>query len=145
MKKHTNVIIGVCSPLFYFFVSFCLLIMEYNEKYAFFQNALIIILPALPGIALAFLLIRDTFKDFLKSLGVCFLTSVFFIIIVTVCRIELMLYTIATGYDEFALGEGFLYAITSTVYLISCSAGVVISGIITFVRQKLHINKIDGA
>ena len=144
-KKYVNIIIGVCSPLFYYFVSFCLLFMEYNEKYAFSQNALLFILPALPGIAPAFLLIRETFKDFLKSLGVCFLTSALFIILVAAFRINLMIYTIVTGYEEFSLGEGLLFAVTSISYFISCFVGAFISGIITFIRQKSHSSGVDEA
>lgn len=146
MKKISSVFIGVCSPLFYYFVVHFMLYcpwFEYNEKYAIIQNAMLFVLPALPGVAIAFLLVRNTLKEFFKSLGICFLISIFIIFIYNFIGIDLMIYTLITGYEEFSLGEGFLFAVTSISYIISCFVGTVVSGAITLRRQKRNATGLD--
>lgn len=146
MKKISSVFIGVCSPLFYYFVVHFMLYcpwFEYNEKYAIIQNAMLFVLPALPGVAIAFLLVRNTLKEFFKSLGICFLISIFIIFIYNFIGIDLMIYTLITGYEEFSLGEGLLFAVTSISYIISCFVGTVVSGVITLRRQKRNATGLD--
>lgn len=143
MKKFSSVLIGVCSPLFYYIVRYFMLycpLFEYNEKYAFLQNALFFILPALPGVTVALLLIRNTLKDFYKSLGICFFISLIIIILYQFMGIHLMVHTLITGYEEFGLGEGLLIFVTSFTYCVSCLVGSVIAGIVTLCRQKTTSN-----
>ena len=76
MKKSKSIYIGIFSLLFYYLVMHLMLLWEYNEKYSFIQNAMLYVLPALPGVALAILLIRNSVREFFESLGICFLTAV---------------------------------------------------------------------
>lgn len=136
MKK--NIFIGIFSPLFYYLVFniilYTILAEEYNEKYALLHSVLIIILPALPGVALIFLLIWDSLKAFFKSLAICFSTSL--PVMFVYHRMDLMIYTKVTGYEEFSLGEEFILGITCMTYLFSCLIGSVIACIITCIRQR---------
>ena len=141
MKK--NILIGIFLPLFYYLVVnimlYTILADEYNEKYAMLNNILIMILPALPGIALIFLLIRKSFKEYFKSIGVCFLTSLIIILVYNFLSIDLMIHTKVTGYEEFSMGDGLIFAVTSISYLSSCLIGSVIAGVITFVKKRKSI------
>ena len=78
MKKSKSIFGGIFSLLFYYLVMHLMLLWEYDEKYSFIQNAMLYVLPALPGVALAILLIRNSVRGFFKSWGICFLTSVCF-------------------------------------------------------------------
>ncbi|MBQ6893209.1 MAG: hypothetical protein IJN48_03295 [Clostridia bacterium] len=66
MKKTKAVLIGILLLLFYYFILLLMLLWEYNEKYSIIQNAMLYVLPALPGVALAALLIRNTLRDYLS-------------------------------------------------------------------------------
>ena len=139
MKK--NILIGLLTPLFYYFgvniIRYTLLAIEYPGKYyAALAVALLYVLPALPGVALIFLLIRDSLEEFFNSLGICFLTSLMLMLFYHVSNVDLMLYTWITGYAEFSLGDGFLFVMTFMVYLASCLIGSVIAYIITCIRQR---------
>ena len=136
MKKSKSTYIGVFSLLFYYLVMHLMLLWEYNEKYSFIQNAMLYVLPALPGVTLAFLLIRNSVREFFKSWGVCFLSSVCLGFLWISLRVDLMIYTSLTGFEEFALGEGLLMAVMSISYTVSCIIGCVIAGVLSFYRQK---------
>lgn len=142
MKK--NVLIGIFLPLFYFLVNniirYVILSGEYNEEYALLHNTLIIILPALPGISLIFLLIRKSMKEYFSSLNICFWTSFAVIIIYLISGIEIMIHRKITGYEEVSLGDSFISAITMESYLVSCLIGAIIAGVITFFKRKKPIN-----
>ncbi len=129
MKK-LNILIGIAAPLYCFLVSTLMLCTEYSEKYSDIQNFLLIALPALPGMMLAFILIRNSLKEFFQSFGTCFLTSVFGFIGIA------LLHRAITGSDELPLGDGILLATMLISYITSCIAGTVISGIISLIRQK---------
>lgn len=139
MKK--NIFIGIFSPLFYHLVVnlmlYTILADEYSERYAFLNNALILMLPALPGIALIFLLIRNSLKEYFKSLVICFLLSFMVMVIYNISGINLMIWTKVTGYEEFSLGEGFIFDITIMSYLSSCLVGSMVACVITFIRQRI--------
>ena len=135
MKK-SKVFIGTFSILFYYLVMHLMLLWEYNEKYSFIQNAMLYVLPALPGVALAVLLIRNSVREFFVSWGICFLTSVSLGFLWIILRVDLMIYTSLTGFKEFALGEGLLMAVMSFSYIISCTVGCVIAGVLSFCKQK---------
>ena len=134
MKK--NILIGLFVPLFYYFVFNVMIYTDYNEKYDWLQNAFIQIAPALPGVSLIFLLIRDSLKEFFKSLGICFTTS--FLVDFVCHRISLMIYTKITGYTDFCSGEELIFGITTVTYLASCLIGSVIACVITCIRQRKH-------
>jgi hypothetical protein len=136
MKKTKNILIGILSLLFYYFVSHLMLLWEYNEKYSFIQNAMLYVLPALPGAALAILLIRNSVREFFKSWGICFLTSVCLGLLWIILRVDLMIYTSLTGFEEFALGEGLLMTVMFFSYIISCTVGCIIAGVLSFYKQK---------
>ena len=144
MKKSKSIFIGIFSLLFYYLVMHLMLLWEYNEKYSFIQNAMLYILPALPGVALAILLIRNSVREFFKSWGVCFLSSVCLGFLWISLRVDLMIYTSLTGFEEFSLGEGLLIAIMSMSYIISCTIGCIVAAILSFVKQKRKtLQKID--
>ncbi len=138
MKK--NILIGIFSPLVNFLVcnilNYVILAGEYDEEYALFHNMLIIILPALPGISLIFLLIRSSMKEYFKSLSVCFGISFAVMIIYMFLGIDTMIHTAITGYEELSLGDGFLMAITLLSYLASCLFGTIVAGIVTYVKKR---------
>ena len=136
MNKSKSIYIGIFSLLFYYLVMHLMLLWEYNEKYSFIQNAMLYVLPALPGVALAFLLIRNSVREFFKSWGVCFLSSVCLGFLWISLRVDLMIYTSLTGFEEFSLGEGLLIAIMSMSYIISCTIGCIVAAILSFVKQK---------
>ncbi len=138
MKK--NILIGIFSPLFYFLIvnimRFTILAGEYNEQYAFIHNILILLLPALPGISLIFLLIRNSMNEYFESLSICFLISFAVMIVYMFSGIELKIYTAITGYEEFSLGDGFITVITMVSYLVSCLVGTIVAGIVTYVKKR---------
>ena len=136
MKKSKIILTGIFSLMFYYFVSHLMLIWEYNEKYSIIQNAMLYVLPALPGVALAVLLIRNSLREFVKSWGICFLSSVCLCLLWVILRVDLMIYTSLTGFEEFALGEGLLIAVMSFSYIISCTVGCIIAGVLSFYKQK---------
>ncbi len=136
MKKSKSIFIGIFSLLFYYFISHLMLIWEYSEKYSIIQNTMLYVLPALPGVVLAISLIRNSLREFLKSWGICFLSSVCLFFIWNILRIDLMIYTSLTGFEEFSLGEGLLMAIMSFSYTISCTVGCIIAAIVSFYKQK---------
>jgi len=142
MKK--RMLIGIFSPLLYFwiyhFLRYCPL-FEYSEKYGAIQNAMLFILPALPGVALAFLIVEDSVKKYLKSVGICFIISLVVFILYIQSGVELMIFRAITGYEEGSPGEGILILVTFMSYIISCFVGVIISGIITGYRQNKSKNE----
>ncbi len=137
MKKTKAVLIGIISLLFYYFLSHLMFLWEYNENYAIIQNAMLWVLPALPGVALAILLIRNSMREFFKSWGICFLSSICLLFIWNILRIDMMIYTRLTGFEEFGLGEGLLIAVMSLSYIISCTVGCIIAGVVSFYKQKM--------
>ena len=144
MKKSKSIYIGIFSLLFYYLVVHLMLLWEYNEKYSFIQNSMLYVLPALPGVAHAILLIRNSVREFFKSWGICFLTSVCLGFLWIILRVDLMIYTSLTGFEEFSLGEGLLIAIMSMSYIISCTIGCIVAAILSFVKQKRKtLQKID--
>lgn len=136
MRKTSDALIGILSYVFYYLVKHLNLLWDYNEKYALLQNLLLFVLPAIPGVAMAFLLIRDSLSDFFKSFGICFLASVCVIFINIIFRIDLMTQKLLTGYEEISLGAGLLMAIMSMSYIVSCFCGVVFAGIVSFYKQR---------
>ncbi len=138
MKK--NILIGIFSPLFYFLVvnimRYTILAGEYNEEFALLHNLMIMVLPAVPGVTLIFLLIRNSMKEYFKSLSICFWISFVVMIVYMFSGIELMIHTAITGYEELSLGDGFLTAITMEFYLVSCLVGSIVAGIATFVKKR---------
>ena len=136
MKTTKNILIGTCSLLFYCLVKHLMVLWEYNESYAIIQNGMLFVLPALPGVALAILLIRNSLKDFLKSWGICALSSVCLFFIWNSLGVDLLIYTSLTGFKEFSLGEGLLIAIMSMSYIISCTIGCIVAAIVSFYKQK---------
>lgn len=131
-----NILTGILSLIFYYAVSHLMLIWEYNEKYSIIQNVMLFVLPALPGIAIAILLIRNSLREFFKSWGICFLSSVCLFFIWNILGVDMMIYTSLTGFREFSLGEGLLIAVTSFSYIISCTVGCIIAAVVSFYKQK---------
>ena len=142
MKK--RLLIGIFSPLLYFWIyhllRYCPL-FEYSEKYGAIQNAMLFILPAVPGIALAFLLVENSVKKYFKSVGVCFIVSLIVFILYIQSGVELIIFKAITGYEEGFVGEGILILVTFMSYIISCFVGTIVAGIITNHRQKISNNK----
>ena len=136
MKILKNTIMGICSVLFYYFAVYSMFLWEYNEKYAIIQDVMVFVLPGLPGVALAILLIRSSLKEFFKSWGICFASSLCMFLIWNTLNLDLMIYTRLTGYGEFGLGEGLLMAIMTFSYIIFCTIGCVIAAIISFYKNK---------
>ena len=142
MKITKNILIGICSLLFCYLVTHLMFLWEYNESYAIIQNAMLFVLPALPGVALAILLIRNSLREFFKSWSICFLSSICLFLIWNILRIDLMIYTSLTGFEEFSLGEGLLMAVMSLSYTVSCTVGCIIAGVVSFYKQRklgIHI------
>ncbi len=136
MQKIKNILTGVLSLVFYYFVLHLNLIWEYNENYATIQETMLYVLPALPGVALAILLVRNSVREFFKSWGVCFLSSVCLGFLWIILQVDLIIYTSLTGFDEFSLGEGLLMVVMSLSYVISCTVGCIIAGVVSFYKQK---------
>lgn len=134
MKKSVNILIGILCPAFFCFVFQLMLLWNYNEKYEQIQSEMLFVLPAIPGVALAFLLIRNSLRDFFKSLGICFLTSVCFFGVINVFNLNI--YTYLTGFEDFSLGGGLLMVVMLIPYTISCFCGVVIAGIVSFLKKR---------
>ena len=134
MKK--NILTGICSLLFYYFVMHLMLLCEYNENYAAIQNVMIYVLPALPGAVLAVLLIRNSLREFFRSWCVCLLSSVCLFLIWTGLRVDLTIYKGLTGFDEFSLGEGLLTALMLLSYTASCAIGCIIAAVMSFCKKK---------
>ncbi len=139
MKKST-ILIGIFSPLYYFIISNMMLYMEYSERYAFIQNLMLFILPALPGVIIVFALARSSLKDFFISLGSCFLLSFIIFVLCEFSSIDLMIHKSITGYDEFSNGAGLLFVVTFLSYIVSCFIGALASGIISL-RRQIKIEK----
>lgn len=145
MKKLSVALVGIFSPLYYELAFNLMMYTEYSEKYAFVQNLMLYLLPVLPGIVMAFALIRNSLKDYFKSLGICFLISTIVFVIYGTLNIDLSIFKSITGYDEFSNGEGILFVITFFSYAVSCIIGAFISGIISLckqikIRKKQHNN-----
>ncbi len=136
MKKSKIILTGILSLVFYYFVSHLMLIWEYSEKYSIIQNAMLYVLPAAPGVALAISLIRNSLREFLKSWGICFLSSVCLFFIWNILRVDMMIHTSLTGFEEFSLGEGVLMAVMSFSYIISCTVGCIMAAAVSFYKQK---------
>lgn len=138
MKKSV-VLAGIFAPLYYELVFNLMMYMamytEYNERYAFIQNLMIYILPALPGIAVAVALVKNSLKDYFKSLGICFLSSTIVFVIYGALNIDLSIFKAITGYDEFSKAGGLLFVIMFLSYTVSYAVGVFVSGIISLCRQ----------
>lgn len=134
MKK-SAVLVGIFAPLYYELVFNLMLYTEYSERYAFIQNLMIYLLPALPGIAVALVLVKNSLKDYFKSLGICFLISMIVFLIYGALHIDLSIFKAITGYDEFSNGEGLLFVIMFLSYVVSCTIGAFVSGIISLCRQ----------
>lgn len=149
MKK--TVLLGISAPLFYYLVLNLLLYVilpsEYNETYAWLYNALILLLPALPGVAVLWLLIKNTLKEYFVSLLVCTCISLAVIILYNLTGFDWWLHKQITGIDEFSLGDGLFRAVTMISYGYACLGGAVIAGVITLTKQikakrKENINKL---
>ncbi len=136
MKKTKNILIGICSLLFFYLVAHLMLLWEYNEKYKIIQLAMLYVLPALPGVALAILLVRDSVKEFFKSWGICFISSECLLFIWNNLLIDSMIHKSLTGFEKINLGEGFMILGMSSSYIISCTIGCIIAGVISFYKQK---------
>lgn len=138
MKK--NILIGIFSPLFYFLVGnimrYTIFVGEYREEYALLNNILIRILPALPGIPLMFLLIRNSIKEYFKALSTCFCISFVVMTIYIISGIDLMIHTAITGYEEFSLGDGLMRVLTFQYYLAACLLGAIVAGVTTYVKKR---------
>lgn len=134
MKK-SAVLVGIFAPLYYELVFNLMMYTEYSERYAFIQNLMIYLLPALPGIAVALVLVKNSLKDYFKSLGICFLISMIVFLIYGALHIDLSIFKAITGYDEFSNGEGLLFVIMFLSYAVSCTIGAFVSGIISLCRQ----------
>ncbi len=144
MKK--TVLLGITAPLFYYLVLNLLLYVilptEYNEQYDWLYNALILLLPALPGFAVLIVLIRKTLKEFFVSMLVSTCISLVVIVLYELIGFDWWLHKQITGLDELSLGFGFLCAVTMYSYGCACLGGAVIAGVITLVRQiKAKKNK----
>lgn len=138
MKK-SAVLVGIFAPLYYELVfnlmMYMMLYTEYSERYAFIQNLMIYLLPALPGIAVALVLVKNSLKDYFKSLGICFLISMIVFLIYGALHIDLSIFKAITGYDEFSNVDGLLFVIMFLSYAVSCTIGAFVSGIISLCRQ----------
>lgn len=138
MKKSV-VLVGIFAPLYYELVfnlmMYTIINTEYNEVYSFIQNLILILLPALAGIAVALVLVKNSLKDYFKSLGICFLISMIVFLIYGALHIDLSIFKAITGYDEFSNGEGLLFVIMFLSYAVSCTIGAFVSGIISLCRQ----------
>lgn len=137
MKKLSIILIGILSPLYYEFVINMMMYTEYIEKYAFIQNLMLFVLPALPGLVIAFALVRNSFKEFFISLGICFLLSTIVFNVYDYFDINLTIQKTLTGYDEFSNGAGILFIITFLSYTVSCFIGAFISGVASFIKQTV--------
>lgn len=138
MKK--NILSGIFSPLFYFLVvnlmRYTILAGEYKEETALLHNLMIMVMSAMPGVALMFLLIRNSMKEYFKSLSICFCISLVVMIVYMFSGIELMIYTAITGYEEMSLGDGIVMAVTMGFYLVSCLVGSIVAGVVTLIKKR---------
>lgn len=116
-------------------IRFTIFAGEYSEQHAVFHNILIILLPALPGISLVFLLIRNSIREYFESLSICFIISFVVMIVYMFSGVELKIYTAITGYEELSMGDGLITVITMQYYLVSCLVGAIVAGVATFVKK----------
>ena len=141
MKK--NVLIGFFSPLLYFLVISILqnkiLGYAYSEKYAILHSALIVILPILPGIALAFLLVRNSLREYIKSLFVCFIISLVLFLLYAFAAFNLFIYLNAAGQMNLSLDDGVLYLVVTIYYLCSCLVGSFVAGVLTVAMKRKNV------
>jgi len=141
MKKRNSIIIGIASPGYLFLIYHLMYLCEYNEMYADIRNAMLFILPALPGITLAFLLISDSLEAFVRSWSVCFMSSVIMCAVWNILRIDLIIYTALTGSDQIAMGDSLLMAVMLISYMISCTVGCITAAVISGIRGRMNIGK----
>ncbi len=141
MKK--NILIGIFSPMFFFLIvnimRYTILAGEHSEEFAVLHNLMIIFLPAVPGVALMFLLIRSSMREYFESLSICFWISFIVMIVYMFSGIELKIYTTITGYEELGLGDGLITVVTMGYYLISCFVGSVVAGVATYIKKRKTI------
>ncbi len=140
MKK--NILIGIISPLFLFFALNVIRYIIYTDAFSglgWFDDILFYLLPALPGISLMFLLVRNSMKEYFKSLSVCFLISFAVTILYIFLGIDQIISMAITGYEDLGLGDGLLMVIIFHFYAVSCLAGTIVAGIVTFVKKRIAV------
>ncbi len=136
MKKSKDFLLGIFSLAFYYLALILMFVWEINDKYIIIQSILFYILPMLPGVALAILLKRNSLKEFFKSWSICFLASACMFLIWNDLGVSLAIHNCITGLEEFSLGDGILMVCTSFLYMVSCTVGCIVAGIISLYRQK---------
>ena len=135
MKKLKPVLVGIFAMFFCFFVYLLNAYLLYNSFAKILLLLSYYLLPALPGVALVFLLVRETKSEFYIDLGISILSSLFTFLIYAFLGIDSMIYSKITGYVEASLGDGILFVGTFFVYIISCIIGSAIAGIRTAYLQ----------
>lgn len=135
MKKSKMILVGIFTMLFYFVSFYLNVYLLYNSSSDIWGLLTYYLLPALPGILLAFLLVRKNKSEFCLGLGISILSSLFTFLIYAFSGIDSMIYSKIMGYEEASLGEGILFVGTFFVYIISCIIGSAIAGIRTAYLQ----------
>ena len=135
MKKSKMILVGIFTMLFYFVSFYLNVYLLYKSSSTILGLFACYLLPALPGILLAFLLVRKNKSEFYLGLGISILSSLFTFLIYAFSGIDSMIYSKVMGYEEASLGEGILFVGTFFVYIISCIIGSAVAGIRTAYLQ----------
>lgn len=134
MKK-SAVLIGILAPLYFHLVFNLNLHIPYVEEYNTLFNIAFILFPIIPGIVIAFMLVRKTFKEFLKAFVVCLVLSVCVEVLYSIADIDMIIFRKLTGYDEIYYGEALTFIFTYFYYTISCFFGYIIAGVTSLFKQ----------
>lgn len=137
-----NICLGIFCSLFYYFSHHLTCALYYNQWYSDMQHEIILLLSAVPGIALAFLLIRNSLKSFFKAWGTCFLSSVCLMLLWNYLPIDRMIHYKLTGYEEYGAGVGVVTLYQLLSYIRLCSIGCTFAGIVSAIKQSWYRRKI---
>ena len=134
MKK--SILLAVLSMLIYYLgfdiMYYTRIIKEFNN---YSISVLLVLLPILPGIAAIFAGIKDSFKEYIKSLGLFFLVSFGMFVLYAIIHIILGATGVISGGGT-KWGMLFLALTKVTGYLPGIIAGCAVSGIITRKKQN---------
>lgn len=134
MKK--NILLAVISMLVYY-VGFD--IMYYTGLIKVFDSftmaIMLVAFPAIPGIALIFACIKDSWGEYLKALGMFFLICLGVMVLYVLIHIGLtMVGAIESGDSKWGLA---VWALSKIVgYIPAFLVGTAVSGVITFSKKK---------
>ena len=113
-------------------------ILFFDFEYTPLSILLYYILPALSGVIIILLLRCDSMGSFYICAGECILVSLVLILLFEISGLPSILYSWFSDYNEISLGHGILLVMIIQVHTVACIIGMIVSGSISFYRQKRH-------